>query len=280
MAYRLSREPAVRRKIREVFRNHAKIRVYPTKKGLVTIDDSHPLYPKRYLKGKPVRDLEGTEYLQFQAVNIAWLDICYLRFRLGKGKRLVKSGDLHRRSNRGTQDQQRLCYRGHSPWRLFPNGRNNRPLDEVEWVASEIADQVCQFALPISCQGNPWAPVGRSQKLCSSGGFPPSNSFFTFQFQEARDYFERRISPGRCLPSKGGKKEEGDEEEEAENIEDDNPDAPIIAIALAPESPDEATVVILDQHGLVVDTCSIPLKNRFDHPHTEVGSKLNSSKCN
>lgn len=70
MAYRLSREPGVRRKIREVFRNLARIRVYPTKRGLVTIDESHPLYTKRYTEGKPVRSLEKTEYLQYQVVSI------------------------------------------------------------------------------------------------------------------------------------------------------------------------------------------------------------------
>jgi transcription elongation factor SPT6 len=68
MAYRLSREPGVRRRIREIFRTVAKLKVYPTKRGLVTIDESHPLYTKRYIEGKPIRELEKAEYLQYQVV--------------------------------------------------------------------------------------------------------------------------------------------------------------------------------------------------------------------
>jgi transcription elongation factor SPT6 len=88
MAYRLSREPGVRRRIREVFRNFAKIKVYPTKRGLVTIDDAHPLYYKRYIDGKPIRQLEKTEYLQYQVVRFYTL-FFYNTF-LGKRSKFTK----------------------------------------------------------------------------------------------------------------------------------------------------------------------------------------------
>lgn len=70
MGYRLSREPGVRRRIRDEFRFNAKIKAHPTKRGLVTIDESHPLYSKRYINDKPIRRLQKSEYLQYQVVSL------------------------------------------------------------------------------------------------------------------------------------------------------------------------------------------------------------------
>ncbi|KAK0416608.1 hypothetical protein QR680_012588 [Steinernema hermaphroditum] len=63
LAKQLSREPVVRSKWRDIFRQRAMINCRPTKKGRDEIDINHPLYSKRYLREKPVGDLEKTDYL-------------------------------------------------------------------------------------------------------------------------------------------------------------------------------------------------------------------------
>lgn len=65
----LSREPRVRRSIRDEFRYKAVISVRPTKKGLKEIDESHPVYSRRYLKNKIIRDLDRDEYLKLIQVR-------------------------------------------------------------------------------------------------------------------------------------------------------------------------------------------------------------------
>ncbi|CAD5223704.1 unnamed protein product [Bursaphelenchus okinawaensis] len=68
-AYQLSREPAVRRRIRLMYRNYAKLRVYPTRRGIVDIDESNPIYPRRYLTNKSVRTLKHAEFLEYHAAK-------------------------------------------------------------------------------------------------------------------------------------------------------------------------------------------------------------------
>lgn len=65
----LSREPIVRRTVRERYREQAVICVRPTKKGLKEIDENNPIYSKRYLKNKCIRDIEKDEYLKLCQVN-------------------------------------------------------------------------------------------------------------------------------------------------------------------------------------------------------------------
>ena len=50
LAKEISRQPLVRNRIRQEFRNNAHFWVKPTKKGRETIDESHPLFDKRYIK--------------------------------------------------------------------------------------------------------------------------------------------------------------------------------------------------------------------------------------
>lgn len=63
VAVQISMDPLVRRCIRETFFERAKICITPSKKGLKEIDENHPCYPIKYLKNKPVRDLEGEQFL-------------------------------------------------------------------------------------------------------------------------------------------------------------------------------------------------------------------------
>ncbi|XP_029678136.1 transcription elongation factor SPT6 isoform X2 [Formica exsecta] len=63
VAIQLAREPLVRKCVREMYMERAKISVKPTKKGIKEIDENHPIYTMKYLKDKPVRDLVGVQFL-------------------------------------------------------------------------------------------------------------------------------------------------------------------------------------------------------------------------
>ncbi|XP_052133580.1 transcription elongation factor SPT6 [Frankliniella occidentalis] len=64
VAAQLSREPLVRKCVREALFERSKIDVIPTKKGIKEIDENHPIYGLKYLKGKPVRDLSDEQFLK------------------------------------------------------------------------------------------------------------------------------------------------------------------------------------------------------------------------
>ncbi|XP_044580545.1 transcription elongation factor SPT6-like [Cotesia glomerata] len=64
MAVQLSREPLLRKCVRMIYMERAKLTVRPTKKGIKEIDESHPLYTMQYLKEKPVRELVGDQWLK------------------------------------------------------------------------------------------------------------------------------------------------------------------------------------------------------------------------
>jgi transcription elongation factor SPT6 len=64
VAIQLSREPLVRSTLREAYQEKAKLTVRPTKKGIKEIDENHPCYGMKYLKGKPVRDLNNDMFLK------------------------------------------------------------------------------------------------------------------------------------------------------------------------------------------------------------------------
>ncbi|KAI1722453.1 SH2 domain-containing protein [Ditylenchus destructor] len=65
LAKQFSREPAVRRKLREFFRRNLKMSAFPTKKGQEIFDYKHPLFGRHYIKDKPVYLLKDEEYLQY-----------------------------------------------------------------------------------------------------------------------------------------------------------------------------------------------------------------------
>ncbi|CAB3402517.1 unnamed protein product [Caenorhabditis bovis] len=69
LAKEISRQPMVREKVRRETRNTAKIYVRPTKKGRDTLDDSHPMYYKRYIREKPVSNLKDDEFLWYHKMK-------------------------------------------------------------------------------------------------------------------------------------------------------------------------------------------------------------------
>lgn len=64
VALQIAREPLVRKCVREVFFERAKMCVKPTKKGMKVIDETHNCYSMKYIKDKPVRDLTGDQFLK------------------------------------------------------------------------------------------------------------------------------------------------------------------------------------------------------------------------
>ena len=72
-ACQISSDPLVRKCVRQVYFERAKIHVKPTKKGRREIDENHPCYASKYLKNKPVIDLVKDEYLQMHIAAQAGL---------------------------------------------------------------------------------------------------------------------------------------------------------------------------------------------------------------
>jgi hypothetical protein len=68
-----------------------------------------------------------------------------------------------------------------------------------------------------------------------------------------------RISPGKYRPTFGYLLNDSDEQE---NIEANNPQVRVIAIAPSVEFSAETIAVALDHNGLVVDTCPISFQTR------------------
>ncbi|XP_008554918.1 transcription elongation factor SPT6 [Microplitis demolitor] len=64
MALELSREPILRKCVRAIYMERAKLTVRPTKKGIKVIDENHEMYTMQYLKEKPVRELVGDQWLK------------------------------------------------------------------------------------------------------------------------------------------------------------------------------------------------------------------------
>jgi transcription elongation factor SPT6 len=64
LAVQIAKEPLVRQCVRESFFERARIDVIPTKQGLKEIDENHNLYPIKFLKDKPVRDLVDDQFLR------------------------------------------------------------------------------------------------------------------------------------------------------------------------------------------------------------------------
>lgn len=66
VARQIAREPLLRKSVRELYYERAKITVRPTKKGMKEIDEFHSCYTIKYLKSKPVRELVGDEFLRLK----------------------------------------------------------------------------------------------------------------------------------------------------------------------------------------------------------------------
>ncbi|KAL7027357.1 hypothetical protein ACKWTF_005413 [Chironomus riparius] len=66
VARQIAREPLLRKTVREIFYERAKLTVRPTKRGLKEIDEFHSCYTLKYLKNKPVNTIKGDEFLRLK----------------------------------------------------------------------------------------------------------------------------------------------------------------------------------------------------------------------
>uniref|UniRef100_A0A8C8F2F5 Transcription elongation factor SPT6 n=1 Tax=Oncorhynchus tshawytscha TaxID=74940 RepID=A0A8C8F2F5_ONCTS len=90
VAMQISREPLVRHVLRQTFQERAKININPTKKGKKVreprqctntndMDEAHFGYSFKYLKNKPVKELNGEQFLkmcQAEEEGLLTIDIC------------------------------------------------------------------------------------------------------------------------------------------------------------------------------------------------------------
>lgn len=74
-AKQLACEPLLRKTVRHEFYQRARINITPTKKGRTEIDENHPIYSRKYLIDKPLKDLEKDDFLKL-------VQVCFLVFFL------------------------------------------------------------------------------------------------------------------------------------------------------------------------------------------------------
>ena len=64
VATQISRDPTVRKEVRDAFYERATINVRPTKKGMKEIDENHNCYSMRYVKDKPIQTLKNDDWIK------------------------------------------------------------------------------------------------------------------------------------------------------------------------------------------------------------------------
>ena len=66
LAHEISKEPALRREVRTLFRLSALLDVEPNERGMTRIDEAHPYYNFKFLRGKPISAVlqNASQFLQ------------------------------------------------------------------------------------------------------------------------------------------------------------------------------------------------------------------------
>ncbi|XP_001355099.4 transcription elongation factor SPT6 [Drosophila pseudoobscura] len=79
VARQLAQEPLLRKTMREVYFDRARIDIRPTKNGMVLIDENSPVYSMKYVAKKPVGDLFGDQFIKLlMAEEEKLLEITFL----------------------------------------------------------------------------------------------------------------------------------------------------------------------------------------------------------
>lgn len=79
VARQLAQEPLLRKTMREVYFDRARLNIRPTKNGMVLIDENSPVYSMKYVAKKPVGDLFGDQFIKLlMAEEEKLLDITFL----------------------------------------------------------------------------------------------------------------------------------------------------------------------------------------------------------
>ncbi|KAI6199791.1 Suppressor of Ty 6-like protein [Aphelenchoides besseyi] len=236
MSYQLSREPGIRRKIREIYRNNAKLRAYPTKKGLVEIDENHPMFSRRYITEKPIRELEKTDYLRFDLAkqqNLLNVEI-YIDAKDPENDEKSENdqtpGLILQEVLAGNYFAVDESTEVSMKWDVY---RNKALKECVQVLEKQFARETHEILLS-------------EAKDCV--------------LREASRYFESRISPGKYRPTIAYYSNE----DGPEDIEANNPQVRVIALAPSAEFSGETTAIALDHNGMVSDTCPVSFRTRFD----------------
>ncbi|XP_017852674.1 transcription elongation factor SPT6 isoform X2 [Drosophila busckii] len=64
VARQLAQEPLLRKTLREVYFDRARLNIRPTKYGMVLIDENSPVYSMKYVAKKPVGDIFGDQFIK------------------------------------------------------------------------------------------------------------------------------------------------------------------------------------------------------------------------
>lgn len=79
VARQLAQEPLLRKTMREVYFDRARLNIRPTKNGMVLIDENSPVYSMKYVAKKPVGDLFGDQFIKLlMAEEEKLLEITFL----------------------------------------------------------------------------------------------------------------------------------------------------------------------------------------------------------
>ncbi|KAL4401577.1 Transcription elongation factor Spt6 [Malassezia pachydermatis] len=82
LAHEIGKEPALRREVRTMFRTSALLDVEPTERGMTRIDETHPYYSFKFLRGKPVAALLQNASQLLQIVNADEERLVHVTLRL------------------------------------------------------------------------------------------------------------------------------------------------------------------------------------------------------
>ncbi|KAI6241999.1 Suppressor of Ty 6-like protein [Aphelenchoides fujianensis] len=224
LAFQLSREPSVRRKVREAYRQKAKLRVHPTKKGLVEFDETHPLFTRRYLTNKSIRELEKADYLQFEWARKEGLLEMEIYVDESGPESILEEIQA---ANYFNVDESTDVS---AQWNEY---RNKALEDCLKILFKYLAKETHEILL-------------REAQECV--------------LREARHNFDQRIQPAKYRPTIAYYSNE----DGAEDINANNPQVRVISIVPAADFNGETMAIALDHNGMVYDTCPITFRNRFD----------------
>ncbi|GMS90041.1 hypothetical protein PENTCL1PPCAC_12216, partial [Pristionchus entomophagus] len=240
LAKQISREPLARSRMRDHYRRRAVISVRPTLKGRETMDDSHPMWKKRYIKEKPICDLEGDDYLQYHLLR--------------------ESGVLEVRIE---VDRQRD---GEMQSTLLETICNEQPFHRDEYT--EVAEswnvlrrQVVEMALQQMLF--PELKIELEKKL----------------LEEAKEWVVKRCSEAmytRLLHSsyKPPKKIDGDDDDD----DDRDGEVRVFGVVYSTERDEVSFGALIDQDGVVIDTIRLPYLMNRRGPQEERQKKEDMAK--
>ncbi|GMR43278.1 hypothetical protein PMAYCL1PPCAC_13473 [Pristionchus mayeri] len=226
LAKQISREPLVRTRMRDHYRRRATISVKPTAKGRETMDDGHPMWRKRYIKEKPIGDLEGDDYLQYHLLRESGV----LDVRI----EVDKAADVEMKMT------------------LLETVLSEQPFHRDEY--SEVAEawnglrqQVVEMALKEMLF--PELKVELEKKL----------------LEEAKEFVVKRCSETMCnrlstSSYKPPKKLDGDDDDEENEREGE---VRVLGVVYSTERDEVSFGALIDQDGVVIDSIRLPyLMNR------------------